>query len=291
MARTIEEIKKEMATRFLQDADLREAYGIEEGASWEATFSTVSVENLLLYIVAACVWGLEVLFDAHKEEVDRRIAANVVPTVRWYHTQALAFQYGDAPVFDEATQGFRYAVDDPEKQIVRFCAVRDEGSSIRILAAKEGEGGAPAPLSDDELRAFTAYMNQVKIAGVLLDIASLAPDSISIFATVQVDPQVIRVAAIPTAGGQAVSGGGKPVAEAIDAYLAGIAYGGVFNKTRCTDAIQAVPGVIDVDITRVMAKPASAEAYAAVEGNNYEAVGGCFVSNGLEYSISYVERL
>ena len=55
MARTIAEIKKTMTDRFMEDNTLREAYGITgEDATWDNTFSTVSIENILIYIVAAC---------------------------------------------------------------------------------------------------------------------------------------------------------------------------------------------------------------------------------------------
>lgn len=282
MAQTIREIKKSMTDEFMKNGDLRKAYGITgEDATWDGTFSTVSVENLLLYIVATAIYALEVVFDRFRIDMDGQIAQNIVPTVRWYHTQAMAFQIGDSLQYDEENQKYGYPVADAGKQIVKYAAVKDRGGSIRILVAKD-DGGKPAVLSETELAAFTAYMNQVKVAGVILSIDSLEADSIRIRATVQVDPQVISLS------GERLSDGSRPVEEAVDAYLRGIVYGGTFNKTKCVDAIQDVEGVLDVTLEEVEAKAASASGYAKVENNNYTAVSGCFVSDGLNTSIRYV---
>lgn len=270
-----------MTDKFMSDNTLRTAYGITgEDATWDSTFSTVSIENILLYIVAVCAYSLEVLFEAHKEDVDERIAANIVPTVRWYHTQALAFQYGDNLVFDEKTQSYKYAVEDESKKIVKYCAVQDAGNTIQILISTD-ENGKPGIVSDDALSAFKTYMNSIKIAGVLLNVRSLPADKIKIYAKVYINPMVI----LPD--GTRITDGTRPVVDAINSYLAGIVYGGTFNKTKLVDAIQAVEGVNDVELDNVQAKTNSG-AYSNVTGNNYTAESGSFISEELTTTITYV---
>lgn len=278
---TIKEIKKIMTDAFLADPTLKNAYGIKDGATWDSTFSSVSIENILIYIVAACHYVLYKAFDAHKVDIDALIAANIVPTTRWYHTKCLEFQYGDELIFDEATQSYRYQTVDAAKQIIKYAAVRDAGNTIDILVAKDS-GGKPAILNATELKAFSSYMSQIKIAGVLLNIQSLPADSIQIEAVITVDPQII------TTSGVRISDGTKPVEDAINQYLAGIVYGGTFNKTKCVDAIQAVNGVIDIDLKGVKAKSSTDLSYKDVTTNNYNAVAGCLVSNNLNTSLSYV---
>lgn len=280
MARTVTEIKKEMTDKFMSDETLRTAYGITGDATWDSTFSAVSIENIILYIVAVCAYTLEVLFDGFKQDVEDRIAQNIVPTIRWYHTQSVNFQYGDALIFDESTQSFRYAAEDDSKKVVKYCAVRDRGGSIQVLVSGDSDG-KPSVLSSDVLTAFKSYMNSVKIAGVILDIRSLPADSIEITAQVEVDPQQI------TEEGVRISDGSYPVVDAVNAYLANIVYGGTFNKTKCVDAIQNVPGVTDVLLQQVRVK-SSGGSYTVLEGNNYTAVGGCFVSDNLNNTLSYV---
>lgn len=282
MARTIAEIKKSMTDKFMQDAILRNSYGISgSDATWDDTFSSVSIENILIHIVSVCAYSLETLFDLFKAEVNEQITQNVVPTVRWYHTQAVGFQYGDVLVYDEDAGRFCYGTVDETKRVVKYCAVKDRGGSIQMLVSGDA-GGKPVVLQQGVMTAFRGYMNSVKVAGVILDVRSLEADSIRIAVTVQVDPQVIGV------NGRRIDDGRLVVVEAVDAYLARIVYGGTFNKTRCVDAIQTVEGVVDVTLAWVKVKAASAVDYGEIVSNNYTAAAGCFISDGLDTSIVYV---
>lgn len=270
-----------MTDAFMADAHIREQYGLTEGSTFADSFSPVSLESILFFIVAACCHVMEALFDRHREDVDDKISRAVVASVSWYYKIARQFQYGDALVFDDATSQFRYPAVDESKQLVRYVAVRDRGTSIQILASADKDG-APEPLSNDVLTAFKRYMNRVKIAGVVLNIRSLPADSIQIRATVQVDPLIIATT------GTRNSDGNRPVEAAINAYLRNITYGGTFNKTKLVDAIQGVEGVIDVVLSECLYKAAGDADYRTVAGNNYMAVGGSFTAVGLQNSIIYV---
>ena len=281
MARTIEEIKKSMTDQFLSDETLRQAYGITGDVTWDSTFSKVSVENMLMYVVAFVAHTLEVMMDAFRKDVDTQIAQNIVPTVRWYHTQAVAFQYGDQLVYNEEYGHFEYPEVDETKKLVKYCAVKDRGGSIQILVSGDSNG-VPSVLSNNVLSAFKSYMNQVKVAGIILDVKSLAADGIRIQAEVQIDPQII------TTDGVRISDGTKAVEAAINAYLANIVYGGTFNKTKLVDAIQKVEGVVDVTLGKVEVKPSGSTSYTEMTSNNYSAVSGCFKSEKLNETIAYV---
>ena len=270
-----------MTDSFMANATLREAYGLAEGATFEGSFSAVSIENILFYIVAACCHVMEALFDRHRLDVDEKISRAVVASVPWYYKVARQFQYGDALTFDETTSQWRYPTADEKKRLVRYVAVRDRGTSIQVLASADKDG-LPEPLSADVLTAFKHYMNRVKIAGVVLNVRSLPADSIQVRATVQVDPLIL------SANGTRNGDGAKPVEDAINVYLRGITYGGTFNKTRLVDSIQAVEGVVDVTLAECLYKTAADTDYRPVVGNNYTAVGGSFVAVGLQNSIRYV---
>ena len=279
MARSINEIKKTMTDAFMADADIREKYGLPADATFDESFSSVSLENILFYIVAACCHVLEVFFDTHKSEVDAKISRAVVASVPWYHKLALQFQYGDSLVFDDTTQQFVYAAQDTKKQVVKYVAVRDRGTSIQMLVAGEKDS-RPEPLSDDVLTAFKNYMNRVKIAGVVLAIRSLPSDTVSISATIYVDPLSID------RNGTRISDGSKPVETAIENYLKGILYGGTFNKTRLVDAIQSVEGVTDVELFSC-SYSTDGKSFKVISGNNYTADGGSFVVSGLANTLRY----
>lgn len=281
MARTIQEIKKTMTDAFMADPVIREQYGLAEGNTFAGSFSSVSLESILFFIVAACCHVMECLFDRHREDVDDKISRAVVASVPWYYKIARQFQYGDALVFDDATSQFRYSSVDESKRLVRYVAVRDRGTSIQILVSTDKDG-TPEPLSNDVLTAFKQYMNRVKIAGIVLNVRSLPADKIQVRATVQVDPIVISTT------GTRNSDGSRPVETAVNNYLRNITYGGTFNKTKLVDAIQGVEGVLDVTLNECLYKAASDVDYRTVGGNNYTAVGGSFTAVGLQNSINYV---
>lgn len=281
MARSIQNIKQSMTDAFLANTHIREQYGLTEESTFENSFSTVSLESILFFIVAACCHVLESMFDHLRRDVDEKISRAIVASVPWYYKMARQFQYGDALVFDKATSRFSYATIDESKQLVKYVAVRDRGTSIQILASGD-EDGLPTPLSTDVRLAFEQYMNRVKIAGVVLNIHSLPADELQVHASVKVDPLVISTS------GTRNSDGVRIVEAAINDYLRGITYGGTFNKTKLVDAIQAVEGVVDVELGDCLYKSASSAEFAKISGNNYTAVGGSFSAVGLQNSIIYV---
>ena len=282
MARGISEIKKGMTDEFMKDEAVREMYGIEQGKSFSDCFSVVSVENVLFYVVAACCHVMELLFDSHKTEVEKLAEGAVVASVPWYHKMALMYQHGDALVLDETTQRYGYAVEDDRKRVVRYAAVRDRDNSVLMLVAGEKEG-APVQLDDEVLEAFTEYMNRVKVAGVKLAVYSRQADVMRVTANVYVDPLVIDKT------GVRIADGSKPVEEAVKNYFKGILYGGVFNKTKLVDAIQAVEGVDDVELVTCECRAENGE-FVTITGNTHTAYGGCFVVSGLEETLSYVAQ-
>jgi len=286
MARTIREIKAAMTQQFMSDPTIVEMYGFTEGAVFEDTFSAVSLESVWFSIVASAIYVLETLFDLFRADVDKKISGAVVASIPWYHKIALEFQYGDSLVFDEATQGFVYPVFDTTKQLVKFAACRDMGGCVYVLVSGADSSGNPVALSSDVLSAFESYLRERKPAGVLLSVNSLNPDLVRSVMTVQYDPQVL------TPDGELITDPSvKPVEDAVNAYLKGIVYGGVLNKTKLVDAVQGARGVIDVVLTSVSVKPANGSSYEVVTGNNYRSVGGSFKSNNLTSGITYVVSL
>ena len=281
MARTVAEIKKQMTDAFMADATIREKYGLREGDTWSGSFSSVSLESIMFFIVAACCHVLEVVFEEYVKVVDDKVSMAVVASVPWYYKMAKAFQYGDSLVLNEDTQQYGYATIDEGKQVVKYAAVRDRGTSVQILVSGEKDG-KPVALSNNVLMVFKEYMNRVKVAGVVLSIRSKNADKMVIRAKVYVDSLVIN------SDGTLISDGSKPVEEAINTYLANIVYGGTFNKTKLTNAILGVEGVSDVEIGECSYMEDGGTEYTVIKGNNYTALGGCFVSEGLSNSLSYV---
>lgn len=281
MARTVAEIKKTMTDAFMADATIREKYGLSVTDTFSDKFSSVSLENILFFILAACYHVLEKIFDQHRADVEEKIALAVVASVPWYYKMALAFQYGDSLVLNERTQQYEYASVDESKQVVKYAAVRDKGTSVQILVSGDA-GGVPEPLSSDVLTVFKQYMNRVKVAGVILNITSKASDRLSIAATITIDPLVLDES------GSRLSDGSKPVEDAVKGHLKNILYGGTFNKTKLVDAIQAVEGVLDVELGICQYIDEDTGGWSVLSGNNYTGGSGSYVPYNLESSLSYV---
>lgn len=280
MARSISEIKRTMTDAFMQDEAIRDAYGISpDKTRFADCFSAVSLENLLFYIVAACHYVLESIFEKFTQDVEQKISRAVVASIPWYFDKAKAFQYGDALVLNPRTFGYEYAKVDTSKQLVKYVAVRDRGASIEMLVSAE-QNGKPTPLSDEVLTAFKHYINAIKIAGVVINVRTRKADELSIAVKVVVDPLKINRQGVDIASSE------KVVEHAIENYLAGIVYGGTFNKTKLVDAIQRVDGVVDVALG--VCKYKAGDEFKEIAGNNYTAVGGSFIAVGLDKTIEYV---
>ena len=280
MARSISEIKRTMTDAFMQDEVIREAYDLSQDKTRFADcFSAVSLENLLFYIVAACHYVLESIFEKFTQDVEQKISRAVVASIPWYFDKAKAFQYGDALVLNPRTFGYEYAKINTLKQLVKYVAVRDRGASIEMLVSTE-QNGKPTPLSDEVLTAFKHYINAIKIAGVVINVRTRKADELSIAVKVVVDPLKINRQGVDIASSE------KVVEHAIENYLADIVYGGTFNKTKLVDAIQRVDGVVDVVLG--VCKYKAGDEFKEIAGNNYTAVGGSFIAVGLDKTIEYV---
>lgn len=281
MARTVAEIKKTMTDAFMADATIREKYGLREGDTFSGRFSSVSLENIIFFILAACYHVLETIFDQHKKDVEEKISLAVVASVPWYYKMALAFQYGDSLVLNERTQQYEYARTDESKKVVKYAAVRDRGTSVQILVSGDKDGN-PEPLSNDVLTVFKEYVNRIKVAGVILNVTSKASDHVLIKATITIDPLVLDET------GKKLLDGSKPVEGAIREHLKNIVYGGTFNKTKLVDAIQSAEGVIDVELHECSYKADGASSWTLLTGNNYIGNGGSYIPEDLENSLKYV---
>lgn len=286
MARTIKEIKKAMTDAFLADATVRQKYGISGTGDFDDSFSSVSLESIIFYIVASAIYVLEVLFDQFRIDVDEKVETAVVASIPWYHKVCLEYQHGDELVYDEATSQFRYPTVDPSKQLVKFAACRDKGGGVLVLVSGEGANGLPAALSDDILSPFKNYLNSRKPAGVIMEVHSYNPDEITISMQVQYDPMVMK------ADGSLISDASVyPVENAVSTYLRTIVYGGVFNKTKLVDAVQSASGVADILLGQVAVKADGTEGFTTVAGNNYTAIGGALKPVNLKSTIEYVLQL
>lgn len=265
--RTTEQIKKQMTDAVLANATLRNAFGLDPNQEWDAQVSSVSILNLIIYIVAMAHRSVEWLHDQFKQEVEERIAAAFPGSISWYWNKAMQFRYGYE--LDENAAYDDEALADDEALIIKHCAIVEVDNGIAVKVNKDNY----AVLDADERAAFTAYMNAVKFAGTVMQVYSNDPDQVSLKLYVWRDPLVLG-ADLHTIGGDNVIG------TAVNAYLDGIAYGGVLNKTRLIDAVQAVPGVLDVTLS------STCSVYCPADGSTHSPIPQNFTSRGGHFRLA-----
>jgi hypothetical protein len=246
MARTIAQIKSELTTAFMSDTTLQEKYGFAQDAEFETIFSKVSIENILLYIVAAAIWTHEKLFDAHKAEVENIIAQQKPHTLRWYVNKVKLFRAGKTLI--EGTDEYDnngYTAEDIEGfQVVKFAAATETDTTIYIKVATES-AGVKQPLSAEQLAGLKAYIKEVKDAGVRVDIINAPACYLTLSMKIYYDPMVLDA----TGKNISTSAAEETVKNAIKSYIENLPFNGEYSNMALTDVIQQVEGVKIVEIT------------------------------------------
>ena len=144
MARTVKEIKNEMAATFCKERAVISAYGRDVSKTFDQQFSPVSIESILFYAFAFAVWVLENLFDAHSAEVDERIERLEPHTLRWYVTKAKAFMFGtygngqlirlvtDTDYYDTSSMS---ETDIENARVVKFANASEDNTVVYMKGA------------------------------------------------------------------------------------------------------------------------------------------------------------
>lgn len=242
MARSISDIKKAMTDAFVSERAVVAAYGLDGRKSFDEQFSAVSIESILFYVFAFCVWTVEVLFDKHSADVDRRIEQLEPHTLRWYVSKVKAFMYGRRLV--ENTD--RYDTDgmtpvDIEKARVVKYAVATEDSTVVYIKVAGQKDGKPCTLSESEFNALRSYVNEIKDAGVSVRLRNEAADLIQINLVVYYDPTLM------SPKGE-LPDGTKPVDAAVQNVITNLPFNGMYRNTDLLAAIKEIPAVVVVDI-------------------------------------------
>ena len=261
MARTLKEIKDAMTATFCQERAVVEKYELNPKKSFDQQFSSASIENILFYCFAFAIWTLEVLFDKHRTEVERRIEQLEPHTLRWYVNKAKAFMYGyqlvkDADYYDTTELS---ETDIDKARVVKYAVASESNTVVFLKVAARGEDGQPAKLNASQFASLTSYMNSVKDAGVAIKLVNENADNIRINMVVYYDPTVMN-------SDGAVSDGTQPVLEAVKTVITNLPFNGVFRKSDLLAAVIDVPGVEVADIVSVKVKTANAADFADVMG-------------------------
>jgi len=252
MARTIDEIKKQMTTEWLSQQEVRIKYEIApsvQNDAFDSIFSKASIENIFFYVVAFAIHILERTFHTEKENLTQYAESLRPHTKQWYINTLKAFQLGH--LFNEETG--KYDIVDDQAQIIKYCSLRDDGGELYFLVAADF-GGEPQKINEGvSMTAIRNYAGRVFDAGAHFNIVSKDPDLYRCEILINYDPLVLD------GSGRRLDGtNDTPVITAINDYFRSFPFDSEFSNMALTDAIQQVEGVRIVQIISSEAKPNTA---------------------------------
>ena len=253
MTRTPEDILKDMNKRAEQYDALTQL---------ESNDSAVQVWAYAKHVMALGVAQAEHAVDQLRAEIRAIINKDEPGGIEWYRKQAFAWQHGDRLIVVNNRPG--YLTLKPAAQIIKQVSVTESSTdgSLTFKVAKQNAQKEVQPLNEEEIAGFTDYLNRVKLAGTLVRVESRLPDDIRYAIVVEADPAVFtQNAAIKTA-----------IYNALDAFHQSIEFNTVLYLSKVTDALQKIPGITDVEITRAEAR-ASGSSFSTVN-RRYEASAG-----------------
>lgn len=244
MARTIQEIKKQITDTFIADPIVRERYRLHEGKTFEEQFSQVSLESILFYVFASACWLLEKLFDRHREDIEERIKQMHPHTLRWYAKKAKEYRHNIPLLSEQDAYDPKYDTSDWEHtKVVRYAVATESNTVVYIKVAGANEEGLPTLLEETQLNGLRAYFQRIKDAGVTVDIINQPADRLSLSLSIFVRPELLTEDTLS-------SEMKKQIENTITQVVSEIPFDGVFKLSEVVNALEALEIVEAADITQ-----------------------------------------
>ena len=235
MARTITEIQNNIFDEIRTNENL---------TTLDST-SKVAIYRLIVFVVSYAIWTLELIFDTHKKQIDEAIYNQKSGTPRWYRSMSLAFQFGFAlKIDDDVFDNENFTAEQIEaSKIIKYCSVKESLESSRLIVKVASESNDNlSPLTLQQIQSFSAYMEEIKYAGIKLNIVNNPADKLDLNMVVYRDPLVIDTT------GNNILTGRKTIELAIKKYIKNLPFDGELVLNDMIDYLRDVPGVINVHI-------------------------------------------
>lgn len=275
MARTIEEIKKDITAEFMRNEYVAEAFGFTPGESFTAHFSKVSILGILFYIFAVAAWTLEKLFDSYRTEVDARIDEIIPHRPKWYRDKVLDFMKNNVLIPDTDrydTTGMTEDAIAAAKVVKHAVASESEDASLLTIKVAGEEGGRRCKLDTETERQLAAYIAEIKDAGVRPALVNADPDRFNCEVDIYYDPMLVAQT-VETA-----------CREAIRNYIENLPFNGEYTNMALVDTLQSVEGVRIVEFKGASTSPAGESITTAIDARTVP-VAGYFVMQDVKLTM------
>lgn len=231
MSRTLTEIYNEAVEARNQYLELTEL----------TNNSKMSIINAFTWVTSAAIFSFEKLMDVFMLDIATAFSNRINGTPAYYANALLKWQYGDDLVVNEEGTAFHYPTIDEAKRIITHVSYQEYYSSefkdnVLILKVATGTGSNLSRLTDEELIAARAYLNQIKFAGVKCNVVSRKGDVLVPRVTVYYDGAVSKEELY------------DKIDEALTQFIADMKFDSLIYAQKVIDAIQSVEHVTDVYI-------------------------------------------
>jgi len=285
MARSIASIKNEMLINFMADENLANRYGFSPGANFDDTFSVVSLENIMLSVVATAIYTIESLFDLHREEITLDLDSRKPHGLKWYREKVLSFQFGRSlqPESDI------YDVVVPSEKVVKYAAVNEFQGRLFIKVAG-GSDTSKQPLSNAQQIALEYYLNEVRDAGVqigpeqgLVKVTNLNADCFKATINIYYNPMVFD------STGVRLDNGASTVRDTITDYVQNrIPFNGEYRNDLLIDLLQQLDGVVIPHLVEAGAKPYDSTTWQNIHVRDTPVSGYYKVYNEADLQLNFI---
>lgn len=218
--------------------------------------SVTAVWRMLLWVVASGIQMAETLADKMQEDIEMELAEKTPHRPRWYAEKAKQYMQGMTLIegSDEYDLSGLSDTEISSKRVVKYAAAIEsyDMSRLYVKVAGEDEAGVRRPLSTVTAIGLRAYMNEIKDAGVRIELVNQAADRYSCVVKVLYDPML------------APEDVESRVKEAIEHYIAELPFAGEYSNMALIDAVQVVEGVKIAELQTAQVREANQELWQGV---------------------------
>lgn len=203
--------------------------------------SKMSIINAFTWVTAAAIYSFETLLDVFTTDIAKTFTQRINGTSAYYANAMLKWQYGDDLIINDEGTAFHYATEDTTKRLITHVSYQEYYNeefkdNILILKVATGEESSLSQLSDEELIAARAYLNQIKFAGVKCNVVSRRGDVLVPRVTVYYDGAITKEELYDN------------IDTALIDFIVNMKFDSLIYSQKIIDAIQKVEHVTDVHI-------------------------------------------
>ena len=204
--------------------------------------SQTAIYKVLLYIFAVLSWLQTNRWAQAEQQLITAARSAEQGNAYWLAQTALAFRDGATISLNTETYRYEY-VSDAGQRVIDRVSVSTADATTTLKLAKSGTEGLQ-PLSASQLTAFQSYISRQQWAGTRINVVSLPADELWVQADVYYDANI-----------QSADDLRADLDAAVNDFFENIGFDGRFLVSAYVDAIQSIPGVVDVQTILVQARP------------------------------------